>query len=157
MATKKETSPVNELMQDPAAMVAADVPKQKADAKDQRIAELEAQLAAAQRMTAAFQTGNDAETVRLECERCVKEGIDPWTVEVSIRVPERRDCNDKSYWGCVNGRPFAVPANNMYQKMKLPFAACIVDMLEADRKAQAFADNEIQVYDPITNPHPDDK
>jgi len=155
MATKKTDSAVDELMQDPAAMVAAEEPKKKADAKDQRIAELEAQLAAAQRMTAAYQSGNDAETVRLESERCAKEGIDPWTVEVSIRVPERRDCNDKSYWGCVNGRPFAVPANNQYQKMKLPFAATIVGMLEAERKVQLYADNEIQVYDPITNPHPE--
>ena len=153
MAAKKETSPVDELMQDPAAMVAAEETKKKTDAKDQRIAELEAQLAAAQKMTAAYQSGNDAETVRMESERCAKEGIDPWTVEVSIRVPERRDCNDKSYWGCINGRPFAVPANNMYQKMKLPFAAVIVGMLEAERKVQAYADNEIQVYDPITNPH----
>lgn len=153
MAAKKETSPVDELMQDPAAMVATEETKKKTDAKDQRIAELEAQLAAAQKMTAAYQSGNDAETVRMESERCAKEGIDPWTVEVSIRVPERRDCNDKSYWGCINGRPFAVPANNMYQKMKLPFAAVIVGMLEAERKVQAYADNEIQVYDPITNPH----
>ena len=155
MATKKVTPATDGLMEDPAAMIEETEPKQKTDAKDQRIAELEAQLAAAQRMTAAYQSGDDAETVRLASEDCAKKGIDPWTVEVSIRVPERRDCNDKSYWGCVNGRPFAVPANNQYQKMKLPFAASIIGMLEADRKAQAFADNEIQVYDPITNPHPD--
>ena len=74
-------------------------------------------------------------------------------IHLCVRVPERRDTTEKSYWLCVNGRSVQLPANNQYQEMKLPFAEALMNALKADRFAQQFADTQIQVYDPITNPH----
>ena len=155
MATK-EKKPADTLMEDPAELVTdeTEAPKSaKQDAKDKRIAELERQLAEAQKLTQAMTKGNDLEVVRQKSQECVDNGLDPWTVTVSIRVPARRDSNDKYYWGCVNGRSVQVPANNEYQDMKLPFAEMLVNMIRAEKHAQNFADEEIQIYDPKTNPH----
>ena len=127
----------------------------KAEDKDQEIARLKAELAAAQRQSAGYRAGKDAEVVEQAIQDCIAAGKDPWTETISVRVPERRDTTEKSYWICVNGRSVQIPANNQYQEMKLPFAEALMKALQADRHAQRFADEEVQVYDPITNPHPD--
>jgi len=156
MATKKDKAAEN-LMEDPAALVTetAEAPKpgEGYSEKDREIAELKRQLAEAQKLNATIAKGNDFETVQLKYAEAIKEGKDPFGVKVSIRVPVRRDCNDRYYWGCVNGRSFQVPANNEYQEMPLPFAACLVDMIRAEKHAQYFADEEVKVYDPRSNPH----
>jgi len=41
--------------------------------------------------------------------------------------------------------------------MKLPYAEALVDMLRMEKHAQTFADEKVKIYDPVTNPHPDDK
>lgn len=120
-----------------------------------KIAELEAKLAAERARSAGYRAGNDAEVVEKAIQDAIAEGKDPWEVTVSVRVPERRDTNEKSYWFMVNGRSVALPANNQYQEMRLPFAETLMNTLKADKFAQNFADNSIQVYDPITNPHPE--
>ena len=157
MATKENKSAVDPaMMEDPAKMVqeGAEAPKPaKQDAKDKRIAELEAQLAAEKKLNAAYTKGNDFEVVQQKCKEVAEKGLDAWGETVSIRVPARRDSNDKYYWLCVNGRSVQIPANNEYQEMKLPFAEALVNMIRADKHAQSFADEEIQVYDPVTNPH----
>lgn len=127
----------------------------KAEDKDQEIARLKAELAAAQRQSAGYRAGKDAQVVEQAIQDCIAAGKDPWTETISVRVPERRDTTEKSYWICVNGRSVQIPANNQYQEMKLPFAEALMKALQADRHAQRFADEEVQVYDPITNPHPD--
>ena len=163
MATKTNKTAVDpNMMEDPAQLVEEQEEKQaaaavkqpkKADEKDARIAELEAQLAEAQKQAAAYQKGDDVALVRKAAAECEKDGTDPWKKEVSIRVPARRDCNDPYYWLCVNGRSVQLPANNQYQTMKLPFAESLINMLVAEKNAERFAD-DLQVYDPITNPHP---
>lgn len=164
MATK-EKKPADTLMEDPAELVTddakapepgtmkEDAKPAKQDAKDKRIAELEARLAEAERLTASMVKGDDYKIVHELAEKCVKEGRDEWKEMVSIRVPARRDTNDPYYWLCVNGRSVQIPANNQVQEMKLPFALALVDMTRAEQHAQAFADEEIKIHDPVTNPH----
>lgn len=164
MATK-EKKPADTLMEDPAELVTddakapepgtmkEDAKQAKQDAKDKRIAELEARLAEAEKLAAAMTKGDDFKVVQQKSQECADQDIDPWGVTVSIRVPARRDSNDPYYWLCVNGRSVQIPANNEYQEMKLPFAEALVNMLRAERHAQNFADEEIQIYDPKTNPH----
>ena len=123
--------------------------------KDQEIARLKAELAAAQKQSAGYRAGKDAQIVEQAILDCIEAGKDPWAETISVRVPERRDTTEKSYWICVNGRSVQIPANNQYQEMKLPFAEALMKTLQADRHAQRFADETVQVYDPITNPHPE--
>lgn len=160
MATKEKNVLEENNVEDPAKMVKADAeaPKageQKADPKDMRIAELEKRLAEAEKLNKSMAAGDDYTTVKELSEKAAREGIDPWTIQVEIRVPARRDCNDKYYWGCVNGQSVQIPANNSYQKMKLPFAEMIVNMIRAEKHAETFADDGVNFYDPVTNPHPD--
>ena len=133
----------------------SDRPLDEAAAKDAEIARLRAELAAAQKQSEGYRAGRDADVVQQAIEAAIAAGVDPWTVKVSVRVPERRDTTEKSYWICVNSRSVQLPANNQYQEMRLPFAEALMNTLQADRFAQNFADNVVQVYDPITNPHPD--
>ena len=148
MATKKNAEPKEELELEQDLKS----PPTAAD-KDAEIARLKAELAAAQKQNEGYRSGRDADVVEQASKAALAEGKDPWTVNVSIRVPERRDTSEKSYWVCVNGRTAQIPANNQYQEMKLPFAEALVNSLAADRMAQQFADNQVQVYDPISNPH----
>lgn len=155
MAKTKEN---DVLIEDPAELVpeGTEAPKpgtRKPDEKDKRIAELEAKLAAAEKLNKAMYAGNDFEVVQQKCREAAENGEDPWKIEVEIRVPARRDSNDPYYWLNINGRSVQLVANNSYQKMKLPFAETLVNMLRAEQHAQDFADEEIQVKDPITNPH----
>ena len=161
MATKEKKSVlVENNVEDPALLVSDETttPKpgtMKTDPKDMRIAELEKRLAEAEKLNKAMAAGDDYSIVKQETERCARENIDPFTVWVEIRVPVRTDCNDKYYWGCVNGQSVQIPANNEYQKMKLPFAEMIVNMIRNQKHADTFADEEVKTYDPVTNPHPD--
>lgn len=148
------------LVEDPAALVTeeTEAPKPaKQDAKDKRIAELEKQLAEAKKLNAAYTKGDDYSAVKQKCQEAVEKGLNPWDILVTVRVPARRDCNDPYYWFCVNGRSAQIVANNEYQEMKLPYAEALVDMLRMEKHAQTFADEKVQMYDPVTNPHPDDK
>ena len=129
-------------------------PVKAADDRDARIAELEARLKAAEQKAEGYRAGNDYQVVQHAIQEALDAGLDPWTVKVSVRVPERRDTTEKSYWIMVNGRSVQIPADNKYQEMALPFAEQLINQLQADRYAQHFAENDIQVYDPITNPHP---
>ncbi len=156
MASKKplEEKPViND--QEPQTDEKSAVAAKTQESKDARIAELEARLAAAERQAAGYRAGNDAKIVQQAIREAIAEGKDLWDVKVSVRVPERRDTSEKSYWIMVNGRSVQIPANNQYQEMRLPFAEALMNQLKADKYAQNFADNEIQVYDPFTNPHPE--
>ena len=154
MATKKNAElkePETDMLEETAKK--SEEPAEEA-AKDAEIARLKAELAAAQRQSASYRRGNDADVVQQAIQACLEEGTDPWDIRISVRVPERRDTTEKSYWICVNGRSVQLPANNQYQEMRLPFAEALMNTLQADRHAQRFADEQIQVYDPISNPHP---
>ena len=156
--TNKDKKETDILMEDPAKMVTeeTEAPKagdRKPDEKDRLIAELQEKLAAAEKLNKSMSEGNDYEVVKQKCEEAAEKGLDPWGIDVEIRVPARRDTNDPYYWLNINGRSVQLVANNSYQKMKLPFAETLVGMLRAEAHAQHFADEEIQVKDPITNPH----
>lgn len=160
MATKESKTAENALMEDPADLVTEETKAPKAakqaaeqNAMAKRIAELEAQLEAAQQLNAAYTNGDDYSVVQQKAQEAAENNVDPFTVMVSIRVPARRDSNDKYYWFDVNGRTVQLVADNKVQEMRLPFAEALVNMIRAEEHAQHFADEEIQVYDPVTNPH----
>ena len=108
------------------------------------------QAAAARRGVTDRQVADEA------MRKCAEEGIDPWTVTVPVRAKIRRDTNEKQYWGAVNGRTYAVPADDQYHEMKLPFALNLLDTMHVDRFVEKFAEKNIQMYDPKTNPKPED-
>ena len=154
MATRTNKAAIESEVQEPNPVETA----QRTAANDEmqeRIAKLEAQLAAERAKSAGYRSGNDAQVVEKAIQDAIAEGKDLWEVMVSVRVPERRDTNEKSYWIMVNGRSVQIPANNQYQELRLPFAEALMNTLKADRFAQNFAENDIQVYDPHTNPHPE--
>ncbi len=164
MATT-DKKPATDLVEDPAALVGEnskapepgtvkeDPKPKKMDEKDRQIAEMQARLAEAEKLIASMTKGDDYKIVHELSEKCAKEGKDPWQVDVDIRVPARRDSNDPYYWLNINGRSAQIPANNTVQTMRLPFACTIVDMIRMEQHAKNFADEEIQVKDPLYNPH----
>ena len=102
------------------------------------------------------QTEKDAENARKMAEEAAAKGVDPWTVEVEMFVPHRDPGEDKWFWFSINDRTAQVPANDSRQVMKLPFALVLADTLKAKRREEEYMDN-VQVYDPKTNPHQDGK
>lgn len=156
MASKTKDT-ITELVEDPAKLVKEETEpakQQTVDPRDKEIAELRAKLAKAEQMNKAMSKGDDFAIVQQAAADAAKNGKDPFMIDVSIRVPVRSDCSDKYYWICVNGRSAQIPADNSYQTMKLPFAEALLNKLKAEKHAASFAD-ELQVYDPVTNPHPD--
>ena len=160
MATKKPTElkvSTDEEKLDRELDQAAETLQQKAgvtDQKDAEIAELRKQLEQARRESAGYRTGNDRQRVEDAIREAEAAGIDPWDVTISVRAPVRTDTSEKSYWCCVNSRSVQIPADDRYHEMKLPFASNLVNMIHAENYAKRFADEQIQEYDPITNPHP---
>lgn len=132
----------------------AQLQKQSAEVENlkKELAEAKAreQAAAARRGVTDRQVADEA------MRKCAEEGIDPWTVTVPVRAKIRRDTNEKQYWGAVNGRTYAVPADDQYHEMKLPFALNLLDTMHVDRFVEKFAEKNIQMYDPKTNPKPED-
>lgn len=101
-----------------------------------------------------YRVESDKEVVRKAIEQAIAEKKDPWTVKVSVRAALRTDTNDPNYWLCVNQRSMALPADDKYHELPLPFAECLVNTIHAARFVREYADKNIQVYDPYTNPHP---
>ena len=98
------------------------------------------------------QTDLDAENLRKIADEAAKNGEDPWTIEVEVFVPHRDKGEDKWYWININDRAAQIPADDRRQKMKLPFALILVDMLQAKQREEDFIDS-VEVYDPKENPH----
>lgn len=144
MATKN--TPVNEN---------EELEGKKADSMQAEIERLRAENEALKRKKP---TGNpygsqkDSERVREACEKAAAEGVDPWDETISVRAPRRPAKEDPWYWINVNGRSVQVPANDRYYDLKLPWAAALTDMIEAEWHASDFQD-KIEVFDPVTNPH----
>ena len=102
-----------------------------------------------------YGAAGDYERVQKACQDAAEKGEDPWNVKISVQAP-RRGKGDDSYWISVNGRYIQIPADEKYYELALPFAQCLVDLIRAERRSNDFIDN-IQVYDPITNPKSIDK
>lgn len=77
-----------------------------------------------------------------------------WDEMVEIYVPRKPRGEDQEYWIAINGRSVYIPANGTVQKIRRPFAEALQNKLEADKIADRTLD-EIEVKDPITNPHKD--
>ena len=94
----------------------------------------------------------DYERVKKACKQAAEDGVDPWTVKISVLAP-RIGKGEDSFWLCVNGKSMQVPANDRYFELALPWADDLVEEIRARYRAADFADS-IQVYDPKENPHP---
>lgn len=160
MATKKELEPVL-TMNDPEKdagfeQVKAEVNRTaaKLDDRDAEIERLRRELEDAKRHAAYSSPKDDYRRVKAETERAAKEGLDPWGIKVPIRVPRRPVSEDPWYWININDRAVQIPADDSVQDLKLPWAEALVNQLYAEDRARDFADN-LQVFDPVTNPHDD--
>ena len=154
MATKKSSTPVLDNPVDEEV---------KTEAKPQNVADLEAQLEALRKENERLRANSiqaygaagaksDYERVQEACKKAAEEGADAWKVKISIRAPRRPAKEDPFYWLSVNGQTIQVPANDKYFDLALPFASCMVDMIQAEWFANDYAD-AIEEYDPVTNPH----
>ena len=154
MATKKSPDPQTEeqLLEQQAAETQPEVKESaKLKAQQAEIERLKAQLAAAQARPVAQ---NDAEVVKAASREAAENGVDPWTVTVNVRSPRRPGKEDPWYWLQVNGLSVQIPADDRRYDLKLPWAECLMNSLDAERYAAEFQDS-IEVYDPVTNPHRD--
>ena len=98
------------------------------------------------------QTDLDSEAIQKIAKETAEKGEDPWGVEVEVFVPHRDKGEDRWYWISINDRTAQIPADDRRQKMKLPFALILTDMIRAKEREDNFIDS-IEVYDPKTNPH----
>lgn len=159
MATKKST-PVLEVPLNEDEELNQESAKLEAAAKNaQLMAELAALKKENERLKAnsvaaygAAGARTDYERVQEACKKAAEEGADSWGIKISIRAPRRPAKEDPFYWLSVNGRTMQVPANDKYFDLALPFASCLVEMIQAEWFANDYADS-IEEYDPVTNPH----
>ena len=98
------------------------------------------------------QTDIDNEELQRIATEAAEAGKNAWDVEVEIFVPHRDKGEDRWYWLNINDRSAQIPADDRRQKMKLPFALILSGMLKAKQREEEYIDN-VQVYDPISNPH----
>ena len=117
-----------------------------------QIQKLQQELAKAQQRSTGRQ--DDAAVVRKAAEEAAEAGKNAFDVVVSIRAPKRPGKEDPWYWLNVNGRSVQVPADDRYHELRLPWAETLINMLEAERRAEDFQDG-LEVYDPVTNPKKD--
>lgn len=150
MATKRKSDLVEEEVLKAEEAMAGEEAAEEQDPKDAEIERLKAELS---RMKVGG--AEDYEKVQALTKKAAEDGVDPWTVNVSIRVPRRPEREDPWYWININSRSVQIPANDRVQEMKLPFAEQLTAFLRAENSARDFADT-IQVYDPVSNPHPKD-
>ena len=94
----------------------------------------------------------DYERVQEACKKAAAEGVDPWSVKISVKSPRRPAKEDPWYWLNTNNKSVQIPANDRYFDLALPWAETLVNMIKADWAAQDFQDN-LEVFDPVTNPH----
>ena len=66
---------------------------------------------------------------------------DSWSEMVEMIVPRKPKGEDQSYYVCINDRRFLVPADGKMQKLPKPVAEVLRDSLEAEVKADDFADS----------------
>ena len=149
MATKRTAKPEVSAEEETIVTEQAEEPKDLEQAKEE-LAALRAQIAEMQKPRAGKETDYDR-VHRIEKETA-EAGKDPWTVMVDVLVPHREKTEDPWYWINVNGQSVQVPANDRYFELKLPWAAALTDMIEAEWHASDFQDG-IEVFDPVTNPH----
>jgi len=116
------------------------------------IERLKKELAAARKPAPTIRK-TDKEVVQEAIQKALAEGKDLWTVKVPVRSRPRVGTTERHYWLGVNGRFLALPADDKYYDLALPYAECLVNAMDAERFVKDYADKNIQVYDLISNPH----
>ena len=158
MASKKTPEPnvqENETQEVLEAAKTGDELLSQAEALRKENARLKAQLAAAKKAPAQRKT--DRQVLNEAIAEALAEGKNTWDVKVAIRARPRTGTTEKHYWLGVNGRFLAVPADDKYHEMALPFAECLLNSMDAENFVKEFADREIKVYDLISNPHEEER
>ena len=128
----------------------------KMEEQQKVIEQMQKQLAEAQKQSAGsgpIKRKTDREIVREADEKAIQDGVDPWTVKVPVRSRPRTGTTEKHYWLGVNGRFMALPADDHYYDLPLPFAQALVKAMDAENFVKDYADKNIKVYDLINNPH----
>lgn len=110
-----------------------------------------------ERSKAAVPRKTDKARVNEAIRQALAEGKDPWDVKIPVRARPRQGTTEKHYWLGVNGRFLALPADDRYYELALPFAENLVNAMDAENFVKEYADKNIQVYDLISNPHQDEK
>ena len=110
-----------------------------------------------ERSKASVQRKTDKARVNEAIQQALAEGKKLWDVKIPIRARPRQGTTEKYYWLGVNGRFLAVPADDKYYELALPFAECLVNAMDAENFVKDYADKNIQVYDMISNPHQEEK
>ena len=110
-----------------------------------------------ERNKAAAPRKTDKARVNEAIKQALEEGKDLWDVKIPIRARPRQGTTERHYWMGVNGRFLAVPADDKYYELALPFAECLVNAMDAENFVKDYADKNIQVYDLISNPHTEER
>lgn len=101
--------------------------------KDAEIEKLKAEIEA---MKAAKK---DAEPEKPQETAAPAAVVDEWEEYIPVIVPRRGRGEDPYYYVCVNDRSVQIPANGTMQKMRKPHAEALLRSLEAEAKAEKFA------------------
>ena len=109
-----------------------------------------------ERSKASVPRQTDKSRVQEAIKQAIAEGRNLWDVKIPVRARPRQGTTEKHYWMGVNGRFIAVPADDKYYDLALPFAECLVNAMDAEVFVKDYAD-KIQVYDLISNPHEEEK
>lgn len=64
-----------------------------------------------------------------------------WGETIEMIVPRKQKGDDPQYYVCVNDRRFTIPADGKMQKLPKPVALILRESLEAEVKADDFADS----------------
>ena len=64
-----------------------------------------------------------------------------WDEEIEMLIPRKPKGEESYYYVCVNDRRFEIPANGTMQKLPKPIALVLQDSLEAEIKAEEYADS----------------
>ena len=109
-----------------------------------------------ERSKASVPRQTDKSRVQEAIRQAIAEGKNLWDVKIPVRARPRQGTTEKHYWMGVNGRFIAVPADDKYYDLALPFAECLVNAMDAEVFVKDYAD-KIQVHDLISNPHEEEK
>ena len=76
-----------------------------------------------------------------EAPKAEEEVQDPWKVMVSMLVPRHHVGESENYYVCVNDRRYYIPRNGTKQEIPQPIAEVLQASIEAEGRAEEFAEN----------------
>lgn len=164
MASKKTANPEartpekEDLTAEVNALTSDELLKQSEDQRLE-IERLKKELEEAKKSAKAGSEGyrqTDKQRVQEAIRKAIAEGKSMWDVKVPVRARPRTGTTEKHYWLGVNGRFVALPADDKYHELSLPWAECLINAIDAETFAREEAD-KIQVYDLISNPHEEER